>query len=70
MCNCNKVLDTWKNSEDSFTQSMSLNIVGNESKGSDVESTSIKTTSEWIQNKLRGMEESLPFKTQLEISGS
>ena len=70
MCNYNKVLDTWKNSEDSFIESMRLNIVGNENEGNVLEYDIIKTTSEWIQRKLRSMQDSLPFKAQVEMSGS
>ena len=70
MCKYNTILDTWKKSEDSFIESMKLNIVGNESEGYDLESIIIKTTSEWIQHKLKSMQNIVPFKTQFEISGS
>ena len=61
MCKYNTILYTWKNSEDRFIGSLKLNIVGNANEGYDLESIIIKTTSEWVQHKLKSMQDSLPF---------
>jgi len=66
MVKYNKILQRWKNSEERFVETLKMNIVGNEEE----ESSVIKTVNKWMQDKLKCIQEKLPFKTKLNISGS
>eukprot|EP00092_Neocalanus_flemingeri_P036938 GFUD01040211.1.p1 GENE.GFUD01040211.1~~GFUD01040211.1.p1 ORF type:complete len:677 (+),score=156.40 GFUD01040211.1:62-2032(+) len=70
MVKYNKVLENWKNNEEEFIQNMKMNIVGNDNGDDELESSIIKIVYEWIEEKLHELQDKMPCKTKLDISGS
>lgn len=68
MVKYNKILNRWKNSEENFLETINRNIVGIEDCESD--SSIIKIVNYWLQNRLQHIQDKLPCKTKLDISGS
>jgi len=68
MVKFNSVLDSWKDCEEIFFECMKKNIVSQEEF--EDESSIPKQVYTWIQKKITFIQDKLPFKTKLNISGS